>query len=54
MQRKFQKINKFDQKIEANSQSIFDKLNKDWFIRTMRSNGIVFWLVRMAYLMYKR
>lgn len=48
------KINKFDQKIEANSQSIFDKLNKDWFIRTMRSNGIVFWLVRIAYLMYKR
>lgn len=47
-------IVKFDQKIKSKSQMIFDKLNEDWFIRTMRSNILVFRLVRMAYLVYKR
>lgn len=48
------KVKEFDQKIQNQSQAIFDQLNRDFFIKLMRSNDFIFKLVRMAYLVYKR
>lgn len=48
------KVKEFDQKVQSQSQAIFNQLNNDLFIKLMRSNGFIFNLVRMAYLVYKR
>lgn len=48
------KIREFDQKVRNQSQDIFEKLNTDLFIKLMRSNSLIFKLIRIAYSVYKR
>lgn len=49
-----EKVKEFDQKVQSQSQDTFEQLNTDLFIKLMRSNGLIFKLVRLAYLAYKK
>lgn len=48
------KVKEFDQRIQDQSQAIFNQLNCDLFIKLMRSNNFIFRLVRWIYLLYKK